>query len=398
MAHTIERQVRETREDAPSGGGFISEFNPVAIGAEETAKRVREFEERFIMTMKDDAKSVLSTDVYHDGKNVDLTAFKDHPDDYQALSILLNHNAWKKVNNAKKTYDQDVIDSALDDGLLSHLKGDGFHMVSYGPGPNGTATDKEGRIIARMIESGMNVHGLTAIDVNRTFVLESSMLMGDKFDIPSRGVQGDFVWGKPHGLPEIDAPADVTKVVTIFGNTPFNAASYNRDGKEISYRDSVENFFSKMNVQNGLGHYLILTIDTDQVARSQEKRYMATQEHEGLILTPFALARHRGIIDRPYPIFAHWRMAVEYDKSQNTVLMMAASKGDHTMPLRGGRDIEIKEGECRVIMASHKWGVNTHMGILANSGYEISETFEDANNPHKVILAKAVRAPRFEPF
>lgn len=398
LTHALEQSTVDTSADAEPSGGFVSSFTPVVIGPKESAQRLKEFQDRFLMTMEEHAKSALSTDVYHDGRTLDLNKFIANAEDYQSLQILLNRNSWKAVNSAKATYDQDLIDTALDDDLVGLIEGGNIHMISYGTGPNGTASDKEGRIIARMISSGRNIDGLTGIDINRTFVSESSTLMGDKFSIAARGVEGDFVWGKPRSLPEIKVSDDVTKVVSIFGNTAFNAASYNRDGKRISYRDSVENFFAKMNVQNGLGHYLVLSVDTDQNAKSQERRYAVTQEHESLILTPFAVARLRNIIDRPYPIFAHWRMAVRYDQKDNTVLMLAEAKKAHTMPLQDGRDVKFDEGEQRVIMASHKWPVHEHTSILTRSGYEICKVFEAAHNPHKLIVAKATSAPRLEPF
>ena len=398
LAHTLEQLAIDQGRDAEASGRFVSSFTPVTVGAKENAQRSKEFEDRFIMTMKDNAKSALSTDVYHDGNVLNLGAFISDADEYESLDSLLNRNAWKAVNNAKATHDQDLIDTALDDDLVNMMEGNSFHMISYGTGPNGTASDKEGRIIARIIASGKKADGLTGIDVNRTFVSESSTLLGDKFSIPTRGIQGEFVWGAPRGLPEIIVPEGVTKVVAMFGNTAFNAANYNRDGKNISYRESVENFFSKMNVQNGLGHYLILSVDTDQNTKSQERRYAVTKEHEGLILTPFAIARLRGVIDRPYPIYAHWKMAVRYDQKDNTVLMLAESKKDHVMPISNGRDVKFAEGEQRVIMASHKWPVHEHTSILTRSGYEICKVFEAAHNPHKLILARATSAPRFEPF
>ncbi len=394
LAATIDTGAR----DLNLSGGVVSRFFPVTVSASELQQRQAEFEARFIETMAGKGRSLLSSDVYHDGRAGNLDQFKGDAADFHSLDILLTRNAWKAVNSAKSPNDQNLIDSALQDGLLDFITESRIHLVSYGPGPNGTATDKEGRIIAKAIECGRQVEGFTGIDVNRTFAVESSSLLGDKFSIAANGILGDFVWGRPNGLPEVALGAGIAKIVTAFGNTPFNAASYDRDGRVVKFQDSVENFFSKMNRQNGLGHYLVLSVDTDQNPRSQERRYAVTQEHEQLILTPFARARVSGLIDKPYSILAHWRMVVRYDTKENTVLMMAQSKLDHEMPLKTG-SIRFREGEERVVMASHKWADHVHVGILTRSGYDVLKVFDDgSHNPHKLILAQAVRDPSREPF
>lgn len=400
-AVTVEQTTDQGRKGGatpPRSGTYVSSFSPITASAQEIAIREQAFQDRFLRTMRGEGSSLLSTDVYHDTTPGQIEYFRDSPEDYHSLQIILGGNSWKAVNSKKAPHDQELIDAALDKGLLNCFNEKSLCIVSYGPGPNGTATDKEGRIIAKAIASGFHISGFTGIDINRTFASESSTLLGDRFSIESRGMQGDFVWGPPKGLPEISHDKNTAKVITVFGNTPFNAASFTRDGARVSYRDSVENFFSKMNIQNGLGHYLIISVDTDQNPRAQEKKYAVTPEHERLILTPYAVARLKGIINEPYPILAHWRMAVKYDSSENTVLMLAEAKSNHQMPIANADPISFCEGDTRVIMASHKWLVHEHTNILGRSGYEICETFDADYNPHKLIVAKAVREPRRSPF
>lgn len=392
-----------------SDGHVISSFNPKSISEGDNvsgakASSLRTLSGRFRETMLNDAKGLLATDVYHDTRMEEIDSLHSQgiaADEYQALRLILGTNAWKAVNAAKSPQDQHVIDTAIDAGLLEAIEGHSLHFISYGPGPNGTATDKEGRLIANAKMLGRHIDGFTAIDVNRTYAAESSSLLGDKYSVPGHGVIGDFIWGRTGRLPldEIQMAEGSVKVVTAFGNTPFNAASYMRpDGTVVSYKDGVENFFSKMNIQNGLGHYLVLTVDTEQNPREQEKKYAVTQEHEQLILTPFALARLRGIITEPLPILAHWRMAVRYDQQENTVLMMAQAKNNHSTVLKDSGEVAFSEGQEKTIMVSHKWTPNVHTSILGRSGYDVIEIIEARHNPHQLILAKSVRPPSRTPF
>ena len=258
-----------------NGGEVVSTFKPVSASRKELEARRRSFEERFRATMLGEGSSLLAPNVYHDTQRNRIEAFRNLPEDYHSLNVILGglKHSWQEVNATKPQHDQRIIDTALDKGLLDMIGANRLYFISYGLGPNGTALSKDGCIIERAIRQGIQVDGFTGIDLNRTFAGECSHLIGDAFDIEATGVVSDFVWGPVHGLPNINVHSDAVKIVTVFGNTAFNAPSFQKDGKHFSYSDSVENFFARMNVQNGLGHFLILTIYTDQNTQIKENKY-----------------------------------------------------------------------------------------------------------------------------
>jgi hypothetical protein len=361
------------------------------------AKQRNAFKTAFVQTLKDETEGAMSTYLFYD-LNPDSNVFFQGLT-YDAPTILSGGRAWERrikenvnpsINQNQTTYfsgDKRIINHALQNGLLALLPKK-IQYVSYGGGDEQAFTTNEGQIIkATQADSTMTITGLCAVDILPRYVDTMTYVASRRYTLDSQGVQGDFL---RNGRLAISRSQDSTPVVMIFGG-PFENVSV--DAQNPDAHTNVAIAWGKMNIQHGLGSFVVKTFDADQNPLSQDKKYAPTRDFEAFELSFFARAVEDGIIKNPdYDVFEHWRLASAYSPADQAQKIYAECKKDHTLETDAG-DYSFKSGDRRTITLSHKWDIAVHQRAVERAGYAIRGVFEEPGNKNILIVAEAVGDP-----
>lgn len=372
-----------------------------AASSDDQLRHDRKFSRAFLRTVKDGEEGLLTSHLFFDiPSNTELSdPFSGLA--YDARRILSGGRAWDRhiSDSSHKTggndywnNDQKIISLALSEGVISSLPRS-ISLVSYGCGDAQAFENKETQIIrALMGDPGRQVTSFCAVDILERYAIDGALRAKDGFNIRSQGVVGDFLYNGRLAIQESRG----IPVIMIFGgpfeNTPITA-------QEPDAMETTAIAWAKINVQHGLGCFVIKTFDADQNADSQLARYAPTENFEAFVLSAFARAMHQGLIKPGYDVLSHWRMATEYDSELHAVKLVAECKKGHTLDIlspNGGTVVASRRLECgdrRTVVLSHKWDLETHRRIAARAGFELREVFESAGNPSKLIVAEAVKHP-----
>lgn len=371
-----------------------------AASSDDQQRHNRKFSRAFLRTVKDGEQGLLTSHLFFDiPSNTELSdPFSGLA--YDARRILSGGRAWDRHirDSSRKTgendywnNDQKIISLALSEGLISSLPRS-ISLVSYGCGDAQAFENKETQIIrALMGDSGRQVTSFCAVDILERYAIEGALRAKNGFNIRSQGVVGDFLYNGRLAIQESRG----MPVIMIFGSTFENTPAMEH-GPDAMETTAIA--WAKINVQHGLGCFVIKTFDADQDANSQLARYAPTENFEAFVLSAFARAMHQGLIKPGYDVLSHWRMATEYDSELHAVKLVAECKRDHTLDILSPNGVAVASrrlecGDRRTVVLSHKWDLETHRQIAARAGFELKEVFESSGNPSKLIVAEAVRRP-----
>lgn len=385
-----------TESDGDSHNGI--QMRPLPNHKEVEAKYKKAFREAFLETLRGNTEGALCTYLFYDLDPESDLIFGGL--DYDAPTILSGGRAWERrisenthpTNKATSFLgsDRQLIAHALQHGLVHHLPTT-IQLVSYGGGDDKAFIANEGQIIkAIQTDPAHEIENFCSVDILQRYVDGQVYIASRRYHIDSQGVRGDFL---RNGRLAINKVEGATPVVTIFGG-PFENVSI--DTREPDILGQAETnaaiAWGKMNIQHGLGSFVVKTFDSDEDSARQEARYMPTKNFEAFELSFLARAIEDGVVqNQNYDVFEHWRLASKFDAAARANKLYAECKKPHTLVTDEG-NFDFKVGDRRVVTLSHKWDKATHARVAQRAGYDV-EFYEQPGNTNVLMLAKAVRDP-----
>ncbi|NCC20906.1 MAG: hypothetical protein EOM26_00415 [Alphaproteobacteria bacterium] len=301
--------------------------------------------------------------------------------------------------------DMAAIEYALDHDLLSKFPKN-IAWLEYGSGGH-TGFRKPQQFLTAFgypekdgADPSVIVCSATAVDILSRYARESAVDYAE-YEVDAFASVGNFMMSDtPLELPTV--PEGCTPVIAIFGGTFENPPNIHNGHTQAPKTSAVE-YYTRLNRQHGLGSYIVKTYNAEHDPAKIEAKY-PREEFEPFLLSFFHRACQEGVIRDPnYDPGQYWEMEpAEFDEEQEAARLNLVCKETHVLPLREMNglpcDRKIERGHRINIILSHKWEIDTQREILENAGYEIVAHKRDPSRAGGVILAKAVRAPDFDPF